>query len=248
MTEVETPSSSAPSGKQSTEETTQPPTQRPVIVTVESTDITTSDKMDTTEKNKHEATARSTSVARKSKLEGIRDSDESVVIEPVVPGNRQLPNFIGLQSDDESSRSDSSPELQESGRRRYSNEHLEDHQTTRRKKVKMFEGVTDAERRQLRKDQRNLHATSLVDGTTLDQVRHKNNILFKNVRWTRELVLDADNVDVLVSQHARQVEQKVQVRVVESFEVSIGLISTFLTFSVFHLLTTGHPLRCTPPR
>jgi type II secretory pathway component PulC len=116
--------------------------------------------------------------------------------------------------------SDGSPQLQENNRRRRSNEHLEDRQTTRRKKVKMFEGLTDAERRQLREDQRKLHATleaedyaqdENADGTTLDQVRDENNDLFKKVRWTRELVLDADNVDVLATKYAKQVEQKVQV-------------------------------------
>jgi hypothetical protein len=55
------------------------------------------------------------------------------------------------------------------GPRRRSNEHLEDRQTTRRKKVKMFEGLTDAERRQLREDQRKLHATLEAEDYAQDE-------------------------------------------------------------------------------
>jgi hypothetical protein len=73
--------------------------------------------------------------------------------------------------------------------------------------------------------------TRMALGTTLDQVRDENNDLFKKVRWTRELVLDADNVDVLATKYAKQVEQKVQVRgVVASFESVDRSHSYFLLY------------------
>jgi hypothetical protein len=100
-------------------------------------------------------------------------------------------------------------------------------------------GMTDQERRQLRRNQRQLHETirqdkreALVSAATGDDgeeqddddsavadapmeflvsARQKNNKLFENVRYTREAVLDAENVDLIAQKYVQQVERLVQV-------------------------------------
>lgn len=83
-------------------------------------------------------------------------------------------------------------------------------------KVRVFEGLSDMERRLLRNEQRKLHAALMAEeydaDEGLDQVRLENNKLFDKVRWTRELVLDSDNIEVLASKYVKQVEQSIQVR------------------------------------
>jgi hypothetical protein len=103
----------------------------------------------------------------------------------------------------------------------------------RRTKRKVFdERQTDEERRLLRVEQRNINHV-LATGSyrtrkqgeetqdqdyineerpTLEGVRDTNNELFNHVTYTRELVLDADNVALLANNYAKQVEQSVQVR------------------------------------
>lgn len=103
-------------------------------------------------------------------------------------------------------------------------------------------GLTDQERRNLRRSLRQLHETIRQDkrenlgGTTatattansdnnndndsvtdeqvdfLQQARQQNNILFENVLYTREAVLDAENVDLIAQKYVQQVERLVQVR------------------------------------
>jgi hypothetical protein len=107
----------------------------------------------------------------------------------------------------------------------------------RRTKRKVFdEGQTDEERRLLRVEQRNIHhvlATGAYrtrqrgqetqeeeeDRPTLEGVRDTNNELFQHVSYTRELVLDADNVVLLTNNYAKQVEQSVQVRMVSCIAI-----------------------------
>ena len=86
-----------------------------------------------------------------------------------------------------------------------------------KRKFKVFDesGLTDAQRRALRQEQRGLQAGLKAGehGTLedLQEAREKNNELFDQVRYTREAVLDADNVDMIVTQYAQKVEKDVQV-------------------------------------
>lgn len=84
----------------------------------------------------------------------------------------------------------------------------------RKNKMKMGEdsGLTDGQRRQLRRDQRDL-AKKLQEGPEGDEdedfvekARKTNNKLFENVRFTREAVLDAENVDTIAAKFVSQAE------------------------------------------
>ncbi|KAI2503113.1 Nse4 C-terminal [Fragilaria crotonensis] len=80
-------------------------------------------------------------------------------------------------------------------------------------------GQTDAQRRELRQSLRELNkkiqdnADELADATSskFEKMRHKNNILWDQVRYTREAVLDGDNLDFLATRAARQVDKLVEV-------------------------------------
>ncbi|KAI2503128.1 Nse4 C-terminal [Fragilaria crotonensis] len=79
-------------------------------------------------------------------------------------------------------------------------------------------GQTDAQRRELRQSLRELNkkiqdnADELADATSskFEKMRHKNNILWDQVRYTREAVLDGDNLDFLATRAARQVDKLVE--------------------------------------
>jgi hypothetical protein len=46
----------------------------------------------------------------------------------------------------------------------------------------------------------------------LDEARGRNNELFDNVRFTREAVLDGENLIVIANKAAKQVDRLIQVR------------------------------------
>jgi len=105
-------------------------------------------------------------------------------------------------------------------------QHEENEETSKRSKrqhrtrVAVMEASkqSDAERRELRCQQRNL-AKNLattegiedVHSEKFDQVRHKNNSLWSQVRFPREAVLDADNVEIIGSKASRQVDKLISV-------------------------------------
>jgi hypothetical protein len=102
----------------------------------------------------------------------------------------------------------------------------EDHLLPRRgrKRVKLFNesGLTDHERRALRQNQREI-AQTLREGdlgediAELERVRHANNDMFrKQVKFTREAVLDADNLDLIAANYAQHVEKQVTVSTVST--------------------------------
>lgn len=125
-----------------------------------------------------------------------------------------------------------SPDVKSSGRAQKRSKSS----SQRRTKRKVFdERQTDEERRLLRVEQRNINHVLATGGyrtrkraevekieedleddplarPTLEGVRDSNNELFRHVTYTRELVLDADNVALLANNYAKQVEQSVQVR------------------------------------
>ncbi len=96
----------------------------------------------------------------------------------------------------------------------------------KKKKVKImgYSNQTDADRRLLRQRQRELQQDIAIGGGEsssggvddpnsgeLERVREKNNELWNEVRYTREAVLDSENMDLITSKAARQVERIVQV-------------------------------------
>lgn len=94
-----------------------------------------------------------------------------------------------------------------------------------RKRVKVMNesGQTDVERRQIRRLQRDLQkrivergsdlGSKMEDSTTdaFEKIRGENNAIFERVLYTRESVLDADNLDLISRRAARQGDRLVQV-------------------------------------
>jgi hypothetical protein len=92
-----------------------------------------------------------------------------------------------------------------------------------RDEMKVMQGQTDDERRQLRQGYRKLSKAIAENGEEMEdpdtdvfeRVREENNGLFKQVRFTREAVLDGDNLEAISTRASRQVDRLVQVRVTE---------------------------------
>ena len=90
-----------------------------------------------------------------------------------------------------------------------------------RQRMKVMEnsGQTDAERRSLRQSLRNLNkdiqnkADELEDANSeaFTNMRSKSNALWNQVKYTREAVLDGDNLEFLATRAARQVDKLVEV-------------------------------------
>ena len=93
----------------------------------------------------------------------------------------------------------------------------------KKKKVKVMEesGQTDEERRALRREQRQLQHKILTSETgaqledpnadAFEEIRGENNELFEKVRYTREAVVDGENLQYISDRTARQVDKLVQV-------------------------------------
>lgn len=84
----------------------------------------------------------------------------------------------------------------------------------KKKKVKIMtnSGLTDADRRQLRNQQRKLQEEIISgDSAAQNEARDRNNELWDKVRYTREAVLDSENVDLIAASMARKAEAMVQV-------------------------------------
>lgn len=84
----------------------------------------------------------------------------------------------------------------------------------KKKKVKIMtnSGLTDADRRQLRNQQRKLQEEIISgDPAAQNEARDRNNELWDKVRYTREAVLDSENVDLIAASMARKAEAMVQV-------------------------------------
>mmetsp|Transcript_10152 Transcript_10152/g.14353 ORF Transcript_10152/g.14353 Transcript_10152/m.14353 type:complete len:300 (-) Transcript_10152:4-903(-) len=107
-----------------------------------------------------------------------------------------------------------------------SNQKVDEEKYTRKsKRVKVMQESkqTDAERRSLRRLQRSLYRTIAETGSAVAadmedvgkdafcRIRKQNNELFSNVRYTREAALDGENIDLISSRAARQVDKLVQV-------------------------------------
>lgn len=98
----------------------------------------------------------------------------------------------------------------------------------RQKRIQVMSqsGQTESERRILRQNQRNLlnqmtdSALDIADKMadvncdTLRKIREKNNGLWEEVRFTREAVLDGENIEFISSTAARQLDQLISVSVI----------------------------------
>lgn len=162
-------------------------------------------------------------------------------------------------SNDTPTQAHTSPDVKSSGRTRQRGKSS----SQRRTKRKVFdERQTDEERRLLRVEQRNINHVLATGGyrtrkieeakkleeeldndplerPTLEGVRDSNNELFRHVTYTRELVLDADNVALLANNYAKQVEQAVQVRLPRfNHLVTICLYESHLIHVSYRYLVT----------
>ena len=112
----------------------------------------------------------------------------------------------------------------------------------RSKKVKVFEGLTDEQRRQVRQEQRHLYDRLVNNDGDVDDLRRKNNRLFKSsVRFTREAVLDGDITSLVTDKLVKQVEQTVQVR-----RLLCLILYYFNLLSLNHTHTTHRSHATTP--
>jgi hypothetical protein len=104
------------------------------------------------------------------------------------------------------------------GRRRYSDddekENASDLQDPPGGAFKVCQGLTDQERREIRRKQRLLHAEMEEKGDDLaiEEARGRNNAIFRRVRYTREAVLDGENMNLIATRAAHKVDQLIQVR------------------------------------
>jgi len=106
------------------------------------------------------------------------------------------------------------------------------------KKVKVMgdSGQTNADRRILRRKQRELHqniatgsgvAAAADEGdedNEVNRLRDANNELWGDVRFTREAVLDSENVDLIANKAARQAEKLVQVPRYDAIRLAQGFV------------------------
>mmetsp|Transcript_4435 Transcript_4435/g.6676 ORF Transcript_4435/g.6676 Transcript_4435/m.6676 type:complete len:429 (-) Transcript_4435:181-1467(-) len=128
-----------------------------------------------------------------------------------------------------------------------------DKKKKKKRKVRIMtaSGQTDADRRVLRRRQRDLHndisfdapaaaaAASAASGGNNDSDededekpkqsglrswREKNNELWDNVRYTREAVLDSENMDLISSKAAREVEKIIQVPRYDAITLAQNLV------------------------
>jgi hypothetical protein len=73
-------------------------------------------------------------------------------------------------------------------------------------------GLTEEERRQVRKQQRQLLKDLEEKETEVEEARARNNVIYKKVRYTREAVLDGENVVMIASKASQKIDRLIQVR------------------------------------
>jgi hypothetical protein len=119
-------------------------------------------------------------------------------------------------------------------------------------------GLTEEQRRQIRREQRELlKELNEQDNLELHEARSRNNEIYKNVRYTREAVLDGENLTLIANKAAQQVDRLIQVRTVlycfrcfvflTAFIYVYVLTTTTLFFFAYSLLL-GPSLRRRSPR
>lgn len=83
---------------------------------------------------------------------------------------------------------------------------------------------TDQERRSIRRSQRLLYKTIEEGGAELEleEIRTKNNDIFRNVLHTREAVLDGENMNAIATRATQQVDRLIQVIQMNLFVMLCG--------------------------
>jgi uncharacterized protein YigA (DUF484 family) len=84
-----------------------------------------------------------------------------------------------------------------------------DEQSGDEENIQLFQGLTDEQRREIRKSQRLLRKE--IPDLDVDEARQRNNEIHKNVRYIRESVLDAENLDEIAKKATNKVDQMIQV-------------------------------------
>eukprot|EP00536_Pseudo-nitzschia_multiseries_P015996 jgi/Psemu1/263325/estExt_Genewise1Plus.C_9970014 len=75
--------------------------------------------------------------------------------------------------------------------------------------IEVCKGLTDAERREVRKSQRALRKD--IADMDVEEARNRNNQIFEKVRYIRESVLDAENLDEIAKKASINVDQLIQI-------------------------------------
>lgn len=113
----------------------------------------------------------------------------------------------------------------------------EENTTGRAKKIALMgnSGQTDEQRRVIRRSQRQLFKEMEEQGDTLgvDEARKRNNNIFNNVRFTREAVLDGENLTLIANKASQKVDRLIQVSFIFYFSDLYTLVETFLSFLIF---------------
>ena len=73
--------------------------------------------------------------------------------------------------------------------------------------------LTEEDRRKIRRKQRELNRDiETQDELEVEEARDRNNEIYKDVRYTREAVLDGENLTLIATKAAQQVERMIQVK------------------------------------
>jgi hypothetical protein len=73
-------------------------------------------------------------------------------------------------------------------------------------------GLNEEQRREIRRQQRDLlKELEEADNLEVEDARDRNNEIYKNVRFTREAVLDGENLTLIANKAAQQVDRLIQV-------------------------------------
>ena len=75
--------------------------------------------------------------------------------------------------------------------------------------IKVCQGLTEEERRDIRKSQRLLYQQ--IPDLDVDEAREKNNEIYEKVRYIRESVLDGENLGEIAKKAASKVDELIQV-------------------------------------
>lgn len=109
--------------------------------------------------------------------------------------------------------------------------------------VKVCQGLTDEERREIRKSQRELR--KVIPDLDVHEARTRNNEIHKKVRYIRESVLDADNLDEIAKKAAVKVDQMVQVSLLLlCWHLVLLSLSSILFIVLVFLFFLDTSLRC----
>jgi len=157
---------------------------------------------------------------------------------------------VAIESENRVNGSDSADEMDDELQQRAQRKKDKKKKKKRKVRIMTASGQTDADRRVLRRRQRDLHndisfdapaAAAAASGgggnndseededekpkqTGLRSWREKNNELWDNVRYTREAVLDSENMDLISSKAAREVEKIIQVPRYDAITLAQNLV------------------------